>query len=308
MGYVEQTLSGGERVICSARLHWIIFATPIMLLALGLWLSLGIAVNGSSEIPIVVKFGTAFLLFASVLSALKALVKLRTTEIAATTQRFVVKRGLIRRMVMEINAGQLESVMVQQSLLGRLLDYGTIIAGGTGSGIDPVARVAAPLKLRDALNRISARPPPQDGAARAPPAPAGDAAAVIVGDGKFAFPVVGESHHEAMLERLAGGRTKDGVHIACAVLLLPQPDNPYDPDAVAAFIRGHEVGFLARNVAGEFLQALAAGGYDRAGCEAVIVGGWDRGPADTGFFGVRLNACRPFRLIPAEQWARRQKR
>jgi hypothetical protein len=310
VGYVEQTLAASERVIVRARLHWIIFAAPAVLTLLALIvLGIGLAVRmaappGAPEANGGLEVGFAILALALIVAA-RRLVDFLTTEIAATTRRFIVKRGLIRRMVMEINAGQLESVIVHQSVLGRILDYGTIVAGGTGSGIDPVRRVAAPLILRDALNRISARPPPlPDGGVRPAPALSGGVAAII-GDGKFGFPVVGESHHEAVLEQLAGGRTEEGVHVSCAALLLPQPDNPYDPDAVAVFIRGEEVGFLARNVAPEFLQALRAGGYDRAASEAIIVGGWDRGRGDRGNFGVRLNACRPFRLEAAENWARR---
>ena len=84
--------------------------------------------------------------------------------------------------------------------------------------------------------------------------------------------MVGEAHHQDILEVLASGRRDVSAHVALAALLLPQPDNRYDPDAVAVFMRGHEVGHLARNVAPEFLRALRAGGYDRAACEAMIVG------------------------------------
>jgi PH (Pleckstrin Homology) domain-containing protein len=310
VGYVEQTLAAGERVIVRARLHWIIFAAGAVLMLLAVVvLGIGLAVRmvappGAPDANGGINVGFAILAVA-LLVTVRRLADFLTTEIAATTRRFIVKRGLIRRTVMEINAGQLESVMVHQTVLGRLLDYGTIVAGGTGSGLDPVHKVAAPLALRDALNRISARPPPlPDSGPRPTPASRG-VAAVIIGDGKYGFPVVGESHHEAALEQLAGGRTEHGVHVSCAALLMPQPDNPYDPDAVAVFIRAQEVGYLARNVTGEFLRALTVGGYDRAACEAVIIGSWDRGAGDRGNFGVRLNACRPFRLEAAENWARR---
>jgi Bacterial PH domain len=308
VGYVEQTLGAGERVICSTRLHWIIFARSIIALALGIVLVAW--AQSSTDIPLAVKFAVAFLIVLTPIMAVTAFIEFATTEIAATTRRFVVKRGLLRRAVMEINAGQLESVSVYQSIFGRVLGYGTIVAGGTGSGIDPVAQVARPLDLRDALNQISARPPPgpQVGAAPAAPAPLRNGAAVIIGDGKFGFPVVAEEHHQDILEALAGGRRESSASVAVPALLLPQPNNPYDPDAVAVFMRGHEVGYPARNVAPEFLRALQIGGYDRAACEAMIVGGWDRGGADHGYFGVRLNACRPFRLESAAAWARRKGR
>lgn len=49
---------------------------------------------------------------------------------------------------------------------------------------------------------------------------------------------------------------------------------------------------------------LDDGGYDQVAGEAVIVGGWDRGPHDRGYFGVYLNAALPIRLQSSEDWAR----
>jgi Bacterial PH domain len=71
-----------------------------------------------------------------------------------------MKRGLIRRDTIEIN---IPSVDMRQSVLGRLLDYGTVIVRGTGGGINPLAYVSEPLRLRRArLQRnivMSAWPP-----------------------------------------------------------------------------------------------------------------------------------------------------
>jgi HIRAN domain len=190
-----------------------------------------------------------------------------------------------------------------KSLFDRLLGYGTEVASGhcsTGKRIEPVTDAVRPLELKDAHDQIGARLSPGPSVAMTPRTPPRNRSAVIIGDGEFGFPVVGEAHHQDALEALAGGRREWSAHIKEPALLLPQPDNPYDPDAVAVSMHGHEVGYLARNVAPEFLRALQAGGYDRATCEAMIVGGWERGADDRGWFGVRLNACRPFRLEPVE--------
>jgi Bacterial PH domain len=59
--------------------------------------------------------------------------------------------------VTEIGAGQVESVRIHQSVLARLLRYGTLVVAGTGSGIDPVRPVADPLALRRALDQLYRR-------------------------------------------------------------------------------------------------------------------------------------------------------
>ena len=59
------------------------------------------------------------------------------TEIAVTDQRVIYKRGFICRQTAEMNMDKVESVDVDQSILGRLLDYGTIhVERARGAGIE----------------------------------------------------------------------------------------------------------------------------------------------------------------------------
>jgi hypothetical protein len=130
---------------------------------------------------------------------------------------------------------------------------------------------------------------------------------VVVGDGAFAFQIAGASHYQDALALICGGRTREGVHgFRCAALLAPESKNPYDRNAIEVIIRGARVGYLHRDVALEFLLVLQRYRFRDAACEAEIVGGWDRGPVDRGFFGVRLNTCLPFRLCSGEQWWQRR--
>jgi uncharacterized membrane protein YdbT with pleckstrin-like domain len=85
------------------------------------------------------------------LSLLRAAIDRWTTEIAVTNQGVILKRGLIRRDTIEMNMPKVESVDVRQSILGRLLNYGTVIVRGTGGSLNPLAYVSAPLPLRRAV-------------------------------------------------------------------------------------------------------------------------------------------------------------
>ena len=73
------------------------------------------------------------------------------TEIAVTDRRIILKRGLIQRHTIEINMDKVESVDVDQSILGRIFDYGTVTVHGTGTGIEPLRNVSAPIALRNAV-------------------------------------------------------------------------------------------------------------------------------------------------------------
>jgi uncharacterized membrane protein YdbT with pleckstrin-like domain len=74
-----------------------------------------------------------------------------TTEIAVTTSRVIFKTGFINRHTAEMNMDKVESVVVDQSLMGRILGYGTIDIRGTGDGMEMLPVVADPIGLRNAI-------------------------------------------------------------------------------------------------------------------------------------------------------------
>src|SRR3954449_10463112 len=69
--------------------------------------------------------------------------------------------------------------------------------------------------------------------------------------------VVGESHYQDALRTLAGRIGSDGVFTA---RLVPEPDNPHDPRAVAVCVDGDlaKIGHLARDVAKVYHSLVAA--------------------------------------------------
>jgi uncharacterized membrane protein YdbT with pleckstrin-like domain len=55
------------------------------------------------------------------------------------------------RNTAEMNMDKVESVKVDQSVLGRMLDYGTVTVVGTGQGLEPIKDVASPIAFRNAI-------------------------------------------------------------------------------------------------------------------------------------------------------------
>jgi hypothetical protein len=113
----------------------------------------------------------------------------------------------------------------------------------------------------------------------------------IQGPGEFACEVVGESKYQHHLEQIAGGRTEESAELRKKAILALEDDNPHDKNAVCVRIDGLRVGYLPRAMAKMYRKRLAKqdapiGHY---WCDALIVGGWDRGDGDKGHFGVRLD-------------------
>jgi uncharacterized membrane protein YdbT with pleckstrin-like domain len=148
MNYVERILQPGESVLHAARLHWFIYLKGLALLLLAL-VCVMFAV-GSNEpgisIPLWLAAGVLGLLGA--VSAIAALIEQATTELVLTDRRVIYKRGLLKRHTMEMNRSKVETVSVNQSVLGRLLNYGTVIVRGTGGSLEPIRKIDDPLTFR----------------------------------------------------------------------------------------------------------------------------------------------------------------
>lgn len=111
------------------------------------------------------------------------------------------------------------------------------------------------------------------------------------GPGTYNVDVVGESHYQKALGSICGGRTEKGHRLKIEALLVPEDDNPHDSKAVRISVQDRTVGYLDRETARSFRKKFAETGLTgvAAKCNAIIVGGWDRGGGDRGHFGVKLD-------------------
>jgi len=71
-----------------------------------------------------------------------------TTELAITNKRVVAKFGLIRRNTVEMNISKVESVQVDQGILGRIFNYGGVLVAGAGDSKAPIPGISSPLKFK----------------------------------------------------------------------------------------------------------------------------------------------------------------
>ena len=122
--YVDSTLLQGETVLYRAKIslwslaHLIFFGILLLVVGVGLVLLIW------------------------------AWIRYKTTEFAVTDRRIIVKTGLISRSTVELFLDKVEALHVDQSAAGRLLDFGTITVRGTGTTLEPISDISAPLELR----------------------------------------------------------------------------------------------------------------------------------------------------------------
>jgi len=148
MSYVKRVLQPGETVVHVTWIHPIIFLPAILWLIAALALLIGTLTALSGDPRIVGEALAAFCAIFALGSAIPALIRRISTELAVTDRRVIYKSGLLARHTLEMNRSKVESVDVDQSLLGRLLGFGTIIVRGTGGSLEPIRVISDPLTFR----------------------------------------------------------------------------------------------------------------------------------------------------------------
>jgi uncharacterized membrane protein YdbT with pleckstrin-like domain len=119
--YVDNNLIKGETVAFETTYHWIIF------LSLRSILTLFIS-------PALARW---------------------SDEFAITNYRIIIKLGLISRRTLEMNLNKVETVNVDQSILGRMLGYGTIRIVGTGGTNEIFENISRPIEFRKKFLELS---------------------------------------------------------------------------------------------------------------------------------------------------------
>ena len=148
MSYVQRVLQPDETVVHQSRLHPLIFLPALIWLLIGLVLL--VASTQTSDERINIALIAAAVLFAvlALASWARAAIRRATTELAITDRRVIYKSGLLSRHTLEMNRSKVESVDVDQSILGRVFGFGTIIVRGTGGSLEPIRLISDPLTFR----------------------------------------------------------------------------------------------------------------------------------------------------------------
>jgi uncharacterized membrane protein YdbT with pleckstrin-like domain len=147
MGYAERVLQPGETIAYRARLHWVIYLGGLVLVLLAVGFAIPALVLHETWMRLGLLALAALSLLGGLFQLARAWLVSANTEIIVTSRRVIYKTGFVSRSTVEMNLDKVESVLVQQSLLGRMLDYGAVIIRGVGAGLEPIRNIGAPLML-----------------------------------------------------------------------------------------------------------------------------------------------------------------
>ena len=159
MSYLQKQLLPDERIIHIATLHWIIFVPGLSLTLIGgtggffSYDLVGLFL-GPSMVPLLGRIISGVSLvfaLAGLGLLLGALVRQSATELAITNRRLIAKYGFISRSTFEIMINRVTGVNFDQSIMGRVFGYGTVLVHGAGGDVSPFDIVANPQLFQRAL-------------------------------------------------------------------------------------------------------------------------------------------------------------
>ncbi|MEO0128550.1 MAG: PH domain-containing protein [candidate division WOR-3 bacterium] len=146
MSYIDDNLMSGEHIIYRAKLHWVVFGIPIIFAVIIAVITLVLFFAGGDTIAMGYVF--LFFLLIAIIWVVSSFISFKTSEFGVTSKRVLVKVGWIRRNSLEILLAKIEGIQANQGILGRILNYGTIVIKGTGGTSNPFHKIEAPFEFR----------------------------------------------------------------------------------------------------------------------------------------------------------------
>jgi len=161
LSYVEKNLVPGETLLYQTRHHWIVLLGPALLSLIMDLAGIALLVaafsgktdknvptasrgNGAEAMIIV----AIILLLAGTAVLIYGMAKRNATEMAVTNRRVLIKTGMASRRTLDLMLGRVESIGVEETVVGRTLGYGTVVLRGTGGTPEPFVKIADPQEFR----------------------------------------------------------------------------------------------------------------------------------------------------------------
>lgn len=155
--YVPSTLQINEKILLTPQLHWavyfdIFFSFCLIYIILCDFMNNYILVNvGYSD---AFQYAQIFIALAIFTRIIYLFIRNFSTEMAITNHRVIYKIGIFNVKTDELASNKLESISVQQSILGRILNYGDILFSGTGTSKLVFKRIYAPWWIKAQVEDI----------------------------------------------------------------------------------------------------------------------------------------------------------
>ncbi len=134
-----------QRVVYQARLHWILFVWPLLLLLFGLGLSFSFpSFREVGLMTVLIAIAWGFLMWLTY----------QFSSLTIKEKQVILRSGILVRQTIDIPLSKIESIDIRQSIIGSLFQYGSLLITGTGGTRQWMGYIAKPLTCRRHIEQL----------------------------------------------------------------------------------------------------------------------------------------------------------
>lgn len=140
MSYVNKHLMSSETIIYQTKLNWTEYNKGVVIILIGLIFSSSTGTSGYPSVMLgIIVLGMTYL-------------RIKSSEFVITDKRVLIKVGILKTKSLETMLNKVEGIHVEQGIIGKLVDSGSIIIKGTGGTNNPFSNIDKPFEFRNAVN------------------------------------------------------------------------------------------------------------------------------------------------------------
>ena len=149
MDYVQSLLAENEVIVIQTRQHWMVWAKSFLLNAILLIAIVALAVSLTFALVPLAGMAVACLAILPIGSFVRSYLIWWNEEYLVTNRRVIQAEGIVNKHVIDSSLEKVNDVVLDQSFLGRILDYGDIeILTASEGGVNKLDKIAAPVKFK----------------------------------------------------------------------------------------------------------------------------------------------------------------
>ena len=156
-GYLESLMSETEKVLHVAHKHWFILVRSILLeialilIIFAATITASIYLQGDPWLPVVIITGVVLLLI-PIITGTRDILVWANQQFIITNRRVMQISGIINKNVIDSSLEKVNDVKMEQSIFGRLFDYGDIqILTASELGVNLFRRIDDPIHFKTAM-------------------------------------------------------------------------------------------------------------------------------------------------------------
>jgi uncharacterized membrane protein YdbT with pleckstrin-like domain len=136
----------GEKIVYKTGLHRWILIWPSLLIILFIIFIVVAAVSGPNGYGSGIFWG--FVFWVAVILAITAYLDYSTAHLFVTNKRVILKDGYVRKISKEVLLDKIQGIDIDQSIMGRVLNYGALRIKGIGINDITMKNVREPFNFR----------------------------------------------------------------------------------------------------------------------------------------------------------------